>query len=758
MSEVNATPSKTGAGDRPLSSPCELPLFQSPDDAASTEAFLSVNACRFRRIRKRDGQRAPFEPMRIVSALERAGESTGDFGRAEAMRLAFNVIRRADEMLSSDTPSVEDIQDIAEDVLLGSPFRRTAKAFIIYRDQHARRRALQRRTKTDIVQQYLNKLDWQVRENSNMAFSLQGLNNYISSGVSQSFWMHEIYTPAIEQAHEGGDFHIHDTNLLSVYCVGWDLYQLLREGFRGVPGKVESAPAKHLRSALGQVVNFFYTLQGEAAGAQAFSSFDTLLAPFIRYDGLDDAEVKQIVQEFVFNVNVPTRVGFQSPFTNITLDLTCPAHYRDQPVLRGGELTADKYGDFQAEMDCLNRAFFEIMTEGDAGGRLFSFPIPTVNLTRDFDWENENLRGLWEMTGKFGIPYFSNFVNSDMSPDDARSMCCRLRIDNTQLERRGGGLFGAHPLTGSIGVVTLNLPRIGYQAKSPRGFFQLLKRRMDLARDSLETKRKVLEQLTDAGLYPYTRHYLRDMKERFGVYWKNHFSTIGLVGMNEACLNLFGKTIVSREGQNFAAEVLRFMRTRLVDYQQATGNHYNLEASPAEGTSMRLALKDQERFPGIVCANQCEVLQGGAPFYTNSTHLPVNHTDDPFEILDHQEETQCLYTGGTVIHLFLGERVTDPDAVREFVRTIATSYRLPYFSLTPTFSVCPSHGYLAGEHRECPHCGAETEVYSRVVGYLRPVAQWNDGKQAEFRRRSRLRFQTERAPRRVERREQGLLI
>ncbi|MGE9295665.1 MAG: ribonucleoside triphosphate reductase, partial [Puniceicoccales bacterium] len=524
----------------------------------------------------------------------------------------------------------------------------------------------------------------------------------------------------------------------------WDLYQLLREGFRGVPGKVESAPAKHLRSALGQVVNFFYTLQGEAAGAQAFSSFDTLLAPFIRYDGLGEDEVKQIIQEFVFNVNVPTRVGFQSPFTNITLDLTCPAHYRDQPVLCGGELMPEKYGDFQAEMDLFNRAFFAIMTDGDAGGRLFSFPIPTVNLTRDFDWENENLRGLWEMTGKFGIPYFSNFVNSDMSPDDARSMCCRLRIDNTQLERRGGGLFGAHPLTGSIGVVTLNLPRIGYQAKSKRGFFQLLKRRMDLARDSLEIKRKLLEQLTDAGLYPYTQHYLRDMRERFGVYWKNHFSTIGLVGMNEACLNLLGKSIATDEGKSFAADVLTFMRDRLVTYQLRTGNHYNLEASPAEGTSMRLALKDQEHCSGIVCANPGEVLQGGAPFYTNSTHLPVNYTDDPFEILDHQEETQCLYTGGTVIHLFLGERVNDPAAVREFVRTIATSYRLPYFSLTPTFSVCPSHGYIAGEHAACPHCGAQTEVYSRIVGYLRPVSQWNDGKQAEFRRRAQVKFVRER--------------
>lgn len=715
-------------------------LFQPTDEASTIEAYLSANTPPFRYVLKRDGSKVKFDPQRIVSAIERAGAATEEFGRDEALRLALKVLELCKTKLSAPTPGVEDIQDVAEDVLLRSSFRKTAKAFIIYREQHARRRELQLMAKTDIVQKYLGKLDWQVRENSNMAYSLQGLNNYIASGVSQSFWMSEVYTPQIGTAHENGDFHIHDTNQLSVYCVGWDLYQLLAEGFRGVPGKVQSAPARHLRSALGQVVNFFYTLQGEAAGAQAFSSFDTLLAPFIRYDGLGYDEVRQILQEFLFNVNVPTRVGFQSPFTNVTLDLVCPGHYRAQPVLRGGAFMKEKYGEFQSEMDLFNRAFFDVMTEGDAGGRLFSFPIPTINLTKDFDWENPNLKGLWEMTGKFGIPYFSNFINSDMSPDDARSMCCRLRIDNTQLERRGGGLFGAHPLTGSIGVVTINLPRLGFKARGTTGFFKQLGKLMDLARDSLEIKRKWLEELTAAGLYPYTQYYLREMQARDGRFWKNHFSTIGLVGMNEACINLFGKNVASEEGRDFAAQTLSFMRERLVNYQKDTGNLYNLEASPAEGTSMRLALKDRECCPGIVPANPADVLRGAAPYYTNSTHLPVNYTDDPFEVLYLQEETQCLYTGGTVIHLFLGERISDPAAVREFVKVVAENYSLPYFSLTPTFSICPEHGYLGGEQHICPHCQAETEVYSRIVGYLRPVSQWNDGKQAEFKRRRTLRF------------------
>lgn len=698
-------------------------------------AFLSTHTPLIRHVTKRDGRVVTFDTQRIVAAVQKAGEATGEFGQEQALCLGLKVVSFIEETFTERAPSVERVQDIVEEILLASPYRKSARAYIVYREQQSRRRELATKTKTEIVRQYLDKLDWEVRENSNMAYSLQGLNNYIASGVSRSFWLKEVYNPVIEEAHESGDLHLHDLNLLSVYCVGWDLHQLLSEGFRGVPGKVESAPAKHLRSALGQVVNFFYTLQGEAAGAQAFSSFDSLLAPFIRYDGLGYSEVRQIIQEFVFNVNVPTRVGFQTPFTNITLDLQCPKQFRDQPVVRGGKLMPETYGEFQAEMDLFNRAFFDVMTEGDAGGRIFTFPIPTINLTKDFDWENPNLEGLWAMTGKYGIPYFSNFINSDMSPDDARSMCCRLRIDNTKLERRGGGLFGAHPLTGSVGVVTINLPRLGYRCETKAQFKEELGKLMDIARDSLEIKRKFLEELTDAGLYPYTRHYLRDMKQRNGAYWKNHFSTIGLVGMNEACINLFGRNIAEDEGRAFAAEVLDFMRERLIGYQQETGNHYNLEASPAEGTSMRLALKDRERFPDIVVANNLETQQGAAPFYTNSSHLPVNYSDDPFHILDLQDETQCKYTGGTVIHLFLGERVRDSKAVRNFVRTVAESYHLPYFSLTPTFSICPEHGYIDGEHHKCPHCERTTEVYSRVVGYLRPVAQWNDGKQNEFAQR-----------------------
>lgn len=574
-----------------------------------------------------------------------------------------------------------------------------------------------------------------------MTFSLQGLNQYLSSGLSQTYWLQRIYSPEIKKAHESGDLHIHDLGQLSVYCVGWDLYDLLATGFRGVPGKIEAKPAKHFRTALGQVVNFFYTLQGEAAGAQAFSSFDTLLAPFIRYDHLTYEQICQALQEFLFNVNVPTRVGFQTPFTNVTLDLSCPSHYAYQPVMRGGELMPEKYGDFQAEMDLFNRAFFAVMTEGDARGRIFTFPIPTINLTRKFDWSNPNLRGLWEMTGKYGIPYFSNFINSDLDPEDARSMCCRLRIDNTKLEKRGGGLFGAHPLTGSVGVVTLNLPRAACTSDDEESFLACIGGWMDLARDSLQVKRKFLERLTDGGLYPYTSFYLRHMRERFGEYWKNHFSTIGLVGMNEACLNLLGEGIESERGHAFAQRVLTFMRERLVAYQEETGAHFNLEATPAESTSYRFARLDRKRYPGIRFANTESVADGAEPFYTNSSHVPVEYSEDPFAILDHQDELQTQYTGGTVLHLFLGERIHDPETVKAFVRQIAQSYRLPYFSLTPTFSVCPEHGYLAGEHKQCPHCQAETEVYSRVVGYLRPVAQWNEGKQAEYAQRCLIRWQ-----------------
>ncbi len=568
----------------------------------------------------------------------------------------------------------------------------------------------------ELVENYLKQLDWKVKENSNMTYSIQGLNNYIASEISKNYWLNKVYPADIRNAHISGDIHIHDLNIISVYCVGWDLKDLLMEGFRGVKGKIESAPPKHFRTALGQIVNFMYTMQGEAAGAQAFSNFDTLLAPFARYDNLTYEQVKQAMQEFIFNMNVPTRVGFQTPFTNITMDLTVPSYYTDQSVIVGGELMEDTYKNFQPEMDMINKAFFEIMMEGDNSGRVFTFPIPTYNITKDFDWDNKNLDGLWEMTAKYGIPYFSNFINSDMSPEDARSMCCRLRIDNRELEYRGGGLFGSNPLTGSIGVVTINLPRIAQKSSSKEEFFKQLEEKMTLAKESLEIKRKLLEDYTEKNLYPYTKFYLRDIKARFGVYWKNHFSTIGLIGMNEACLNFLNSDVGSFRGKHFALEVMDFMRAKILEFQKETGNNYNLEATPGEGTSYRLAKCDRNKYP----------------YYTNSTQLPVNYTDDIFEVLDHQDDLQTKYTGGTVVHIFAGERIYDLNTVKNLVKKICNNYKLPYFTFSPTFSTCPNHGYVAGEHFTCPECGSDCEVYSRVVGYIRPVNQWNKGKQKEF--------------------------
>ncbi|HNU85887.1 MAG TPA: ribonucleoside triphosphate reductase [Syntrophales bacterium] len=682
----------------------------------------------FTQIRKRDGRIVKFDPEKITGAIAKAGAATGEYETETARRLTIKVLALAGQLLGDRIPGVEEIQDIVEETLLQSPYRKTAKAYIIYRDQHARLREVVNKMEVDLVDRYLQKMDWKINENSNMDYSLQGLNNYISSEVSKVYWLNEIYTPEIKKAHTDGDFHIHDLSLLSVYCVGWDLYDLLIEGFRGVTGKVESRPARHLRSALGQVVNFFYTLQGEAAGAQAFSNFDTLLAPFIRYDRLAYQDVKQALQEFIFNINVPTRVGFQTPFTNVTLDVNVPKHYADRNVIIGGKPQKETYGEFQEELNLFNKAFLEVMAEGDAKGRVFTFPIPTYSITRDFDWDNPLMEGLWEMTAKYGVPYFSNFVNSDMSPEDARSMCCRLRIDNRELVKRGGGLFGSNPLTGSIGVVTLNMPRLGYLSKSEEEFFERLEKLMYHAKESLEIKRKVLETFTDRNLYPYTKYYLRGIRERMGSYWKNHFSTIGLVGMNEACLNLMGRTIAEREGMDFAKRVLDFMNARLLEYQAETDNNFNLEATPAEGTSFSLARIDKAKYPDIISANE----NGGTAFYTNSTQLPVNYTDDVFEALDLQDEIQVKYTGGTVFHTFIGERIAEPEAAKVLVRKICETYHMPYFTLTPTFSVCPDHGYIRGEVEACPECRTATEIYSRVVGYLRPVKQWNKGKQAEF--------------------------
>lgn len=689
----------------------------------------------FKRIRKRDGRLVKFDPEKITNALLKAGSASREIESRKAKQLTIRVLNLAEQSISAIVPTVEDIQDIVEEVLLSSTHRKTAKAFIIYREQHARLREITDKSNVELMQQYLKKVDWQVNENSNMTYSLQGLNHYVSSEITKKYWLNNIYPADIRKAHSGGDFHIHDLGMLAVYCVGWDLYDLLMEGFKGVRGKVESKPARHFRSALGQLVNFFYTLQGESAGAQAVSNFDTLLAPFIRYDGLSYIEVKQALQEFIFNINVPTRVGFQTPFTNVTLDLVVPSYYAREPVIRGGEPQKEKYGEFGEEMKLFNRVLSELLSEGDAGSRVFTFPIPTYNITRDFDWDDPDLEGLWKMTAKYGTPYFSNFVNSDMNPEDARSMCCRLRIDNRKLYRRGGGgLFGSNPLTGSIGVVTINMPRLGYLAEDESDLLDRLESIMELAKESLEVKRKVLERFTEANLYPYSKFYLRSIKARFGGYWKNHFSTIGLLGMNEACLNLLGEDIAGENGKSFTLGVMDFMRKKLVEFQQETGNYYNLEATPSEGTSHRLARRDFDRYGDMLFGNG-DGREVENVFYTNSTHLPVDYSDDLFEVLEHQDEIQTRYTGGTVLHFYLGEQVSDASSIKNIVRKVCESYRLPYFTFSPTFSICPRHGYLTGEQNPCDICGTATEVYSRIVGYLRPVDQWNQGKKEEFRLR-----------------------
>ena len=696
---------------------------------------------------KRNGKIEEFNSSKIENAIKKAGAVTNEIDENAAKDLTRNVIRIVKDFVRSKdsnlkSPTIEEIQDVVEQVLLNSQYKSTAKAFILYREQHKKIREFIEKASVNMIDEYLNKLDWKVNENSNMGYSIQGLNNYLASNLSTQYWLEKIYPENIKDAHVSGDIHIHDLNLIAAYCVGWDLKDLLMEGFTGVKGKVASAPPKHLRTALGQIVNFMYTLQGESAGAQAFSNFDTLLAPFVRYDKLNYEQVKQAIQEFVFNMNVPTRVGFQTPFSNITMDLTVPSYYAEQGVIIGGEIQDSTYKEYQEEMNMINRAFFEVMMQGDSSGRVFTFPIPTYNITKDFDWDNEALNGLWEMSAKYGIPYFSNFINSDMNPEDARSMCCRLRIDNRELEYRGGGLFGSNPLTGSIGVVTINLPKIAYLSSDKEDFLARLGEKMDLAKESLEIKRKVVEKFTESNLYPYTKFYLRDIKVRYGTYWKNHFSTIGLIGMNEACLNLLNEGIGEVKGHKFALEVMDFMRERIRNYQLETGNNYNLEATPAEGTSYRLAKLDKENYPSIIVSNDKEYYERQAkPYYTNSTQLPVNYTDDLFELLDNQDDLQTKYTGGTVVHIFAGERMHDINTMKNLVRKICNNYRLPYFTFSPTFSTCPNHGYLAGEHHTCPECGDECEVYSRVVGYIRPVKQWNEGKREEFKTRKTFSFE-----------------
>ena len=695
-----------------------------------------------RKIRKRDGKVVDFNPIKITNAIWKAAQAVGGKDHRKAGELTDRVLERLEKELNKgEIPTVEQVQDVVEKTLIEEGHARTAKAYILYRKQHHDMREIGGLLKDiDVVDGYLSMMDWKVQENSNMSYSLQGLNVYATENIVSHYWLNKIYPPEIGNAHTNGDYHIHDLGTLGAYCVGWDLKDILLLGFRGVSGKIESKPAKHFGTALMQIVNYLYTLQGEAAGAQALSNFDTLLAPFIKYDGLNYSQVKQEMQKFLFNMNVPTRVGFQSPFTNITMDLTVPSYMVEEPAIIGGDLKDDNYSDFVDEMDMINHAFAEIMYEGDAKGRPFTFPIPTYNITKDFDWNTDGLDPIWEMTAKYGVPYFSNFINSDMKPDDARSMCCRLRLDNRELRKRGGGLFGANPKTGSIGVVTINMPRLGYLSKDEKSFFERLDNLMDTAKQSLEIKREIIENLTYSGLHPYSRFYLQDVKKTFGEFWKNHFSTIGLIGMNDALLNFINKSIGDKEGKLFAEKVLDHMRDKIADFQEETGDIFNLEATPAEGASYRLARIDKAEYPDIKTYNQEFYGNGGRgiePYYTNSTQLPVGYTTDIFEALDLQDSLQSKYTGGTVLHIFLGEEDPSPTATKKLIRKVAENYSLPYYTITPTFSVCPDHGYIAGEHKICPLCikenkKTECEVYSRVVGYLRPVNQWNKGKQQEF--------------------------
>jgi len=687
------------------------------------------------KVQKRDGTIVDFDQAKITEAIFKAITATDQGDGERSKKLSDRVIKFLNRRFKKDEiPQVEQIQDIVEEVLILDGLVETARAYILYREQ--RRRIRETTTVVDEsserIDKYLKELDWQVYENANMTFSLQGLNQYAIANISKKYWLNKIYPKEIREAAANEDFHIHNLETIACYCMGWDLYDLLKRGFRGVPGKLECRPAKHFRTALGQLVNFFYTVQGESAGAQAVSNFDTLLAPFIRYDGLSYPQVKQAMQEFLYNCMVPTRVGFQTPFLNVTLDIKPPSFLGKQPTIIGGEAQKEIYGEFQEEMDMFNRAFYEVLMEGDAGGRPFTFPIPTVSITKDFDWDNPALNPLWEATAKYGVNYFQNFVLSDMKPEDYRSMCCRLRLSNKELYKRGGGLFGSAPLTGSIGVVTINMPRIGYLSKTKKEFFEKLGHLMNLAKESLEIKRKALDNFMEKGLYPYSKFYLASVKKIRHSYFGNHFSTIGLIGMNEALLNFIGEDVGSQRGRRFASEVLDFMRQRLIEYQKETGYLFNLEATPGEGTSYRQAKADKDKYPDIITAGTKE-----APYYTNSSQLSVNYTDDVFESLKLQDGLQCKYTGGTVLHIFLGEKIDNPQMAKNLVKKVFEKFHLPYITLTPTFSICPTHGYLSGEHFYCPKCTIKQpcEVYSRVVGYLRPVSQWHIGKRQEFKER-----------------------
>lgn len=681
---------------------------------------------------KRDGRREIFDQAKILKAVEKAfiATETPNVKHWSAI-VADRVVNELESLFGENEGlEIEKIQDKVEDVLMQTGNTDVARAYIRYRFQHEiiRNQEDAKNDNNKLFADYLGLGTWEIKENSNMGFSVQGLNRFVTGKATNAFWQ-SILPAEVGKAHHSGALHNHDMGDLAPYCVGWDIKDLLVVGFRGAEGKTTSKPAKHFRSALGQIVNFVYTLQGEAAGAQALSSFDTYLAPFVRVDKLDYKQVKQGIQEFIFNVNVPTRVGFQSPFFNITLDVRADeSAIKDEPAIVAGELMDTPYRDYQKEMDIINLAFCEVMLEGDADGNIFSFPIPTYNITKGFDWNSDVSSAIFRMTDKYGIPYFANFINSDMNPEDARSMCCRLRLDNRELRKRGGGLFGANPLTGSIGVVTLNLPLYGYLAKGNwEQYIALIDHHMSIARSALQTKRKILEKLTDNGLYPYTKFYLRDIKKRFGKFWTNHFSTIGLVGLNEAIRNFSSDAddITTEFGQNFAQETLNYMRDRIQEFQEEDGDMYNLEATPAEATSYRLAKANKSDYPDIITAGDCE------PYYTNSTHLPVGHTNDLFKAVELQNDLQILYTGGTVLHGYLAESLDDLAVAKAIVRKVFENYELPYFTLTPTFSICEDHKYIKGEHFSCPTCGKDTMVMTRVTGFYRPISAMNPGKQEE---------------------------
>lgn len=674
-------------------------------------------------MKKRDGRIAAFDQERITEAIFKAAQAVGGSDHELSSRLSSKVVKYLETRTLDGIPHVEEVQDAVEKILTENGHYRTTKAYILYREQHKKIRDT-RKLIMDITQTmdgYLRQEDWRVNENSNIAYSFSGLLMHVGGSVIANYTLHNLYPPEVSLAHENGAFHIHDLSMGIVgYCAGWSLRQLLYEGFNGVCGKVESGPAKHLDTALGQMINFLGTLQNEWAGAMAFSSFDTYLAPYVWSDHLTYEDVKQRIQQFVFNLNVASRWGGQTPFTNLTFDWVVPEDLKEQNAFIGNLILDEPYNTFQDEMDMINRAFLEVMYEGDMRGRVFTFPIPTYNITEDFDWDAENAHLLFETTAKYGLPYFQNFINSDLSPRDVRAMCCRLQMDLRELKNKTGGLFGAGESTGSIGVVTLNLARIGYLSKDEDEFIGRVASLMDLAKKSLETKRKLISRNMKNGLLPYTHRYLGTVDR--------HFSTIGINGMNEALLNFMGVTIASPEGRRFALRLLDFMRDELTQFQEETGNLYNLEATPAEGTSYRFARIDKQLFPSIITAGVEE------PYYMNSTQLPVNYTDDIFEALELQEELQRKYSGGTVFHGFLGERLPSGKACKMLVQKIASGFKIPYFTITPTFSICPDHGYIAGEVGVCD-CGRPTEVYSRVVGYLRPVKNWNKGKREEFKER-----------------------